>query len=282
MSRIRDFWEKHRLLIIALVIYIIVYILNNAFPAWLEYEKIYSDGLFGTRIERERASGGFLKMYVKDVLPESNVFARLIPLDFFYYGLADIAAAVHYEIYFPLGLVTYVSLLLDAVLKPLCGENMLPPERYVIHYLVGNAVFYPLSFLMILLQKTLGNAEAVYAHFFNDVIGGIPILRLIVGLTFIVVVLALTVYLALPMAVNCAYFFIYLIGLKLPLKFISLCDGWLQGDADTSNILIQFLVFLIAAIVLLLYNLLAEWILEKLQKLSLKPGVLLYHKLSRR
>ena len=121
-NRFVNYVKNHKVVMIGLLLYIVAYILNNIFPPFVDYNRNNS---YVLNFQKEMASGGFLELYIPDVLP-GNRFLALFPLDILYFGVADMAAVVHYGIFFPAGLITYFSYLLykvlDRYMNPASGK----------------------------------------------------------------------------------------------------------------------------------------------------------------
>lgn len=264
MRKVGEFLNKHKLLLIGLVLYVVVYIVSKHYPVWVYHDGVRIRAITGTvettvsLYETDEA----LDIYMPDIL-SGNRFMEKIPLDFLFYGIAELAVPVHTGAMFGLCVVTYGMLALGKLLELTKGEKG-KFELWLLAYIYGNIIFYPLAFVMKLLEPhattlidTLGYAAD------RDMNIGLKIL--LVAALFLSLFL-LVFGLFLPSGANMFFFFIYLAALK-PVKFIlSKVGGVLDGSAVK-----EFIAMLIAVAVLLAFNLLAEKAMEKVQEYSIKP-----------
>ena len=264
--QIGKFLKKHRLLLIGIAVYIIVYIISSKYPPWLDMIPNYDKREWVQKARYNLAAGGFLKPFTADVLPE-NTFAKKIPIDIFYYGLADIAALEYFDIFFPAALITYFSLLYNKIIVKFQDEGMKKSEKYVISYLYTNALFYPLAFVIKFLHRQLERLDSWYSSTrFSDY--GIVVDKC-VGFITIIFVLILLIYFMIPTFMNYSYCFIYEIMTGLPVLIINRINEKSESLIGKNVLPQEFFVFVFAVIILLTYNLLMERLLEFLQKISL-------------
>lgn len=267
-NRFVDYIKEHKVVIIGLVLYITAYILNNIFPPFVDYGR---DNTYLLEWEKEMASGGFLDAYIPEVL-SGNRFISLFPLDILYFGVADMAAVVHYGIFMPAALITYFSYLLQKILEKVMNPASGKAEKALTMHLYNNVLFYPLSFLMIFFQNNMDIVEDKFLEFLEGMNQGVAI-KLIIGIAIILMFVALLVFVLVPMIINILYFFGYLIVFDLFVDIIEAADvsvvGKFLGDIPLAH---ELLSFLIAFIIIGLGNLLLEKILDVAQNLSIWPA----------
>jgi hypothetical protein len=152
MRKVGEFLNKHKLLLIGLVLYVVVYIVSKHYPVWVYHDGVRIRAITGTvettvsLYETDEA----LDIYMPDIL-SGNRFMEKIPLDFLFYGIAELAVPVHTGAMFGLCVVTYGMLALGKLLELTKGEKG-KFELWLLAYIYGNIIFYPLALVMKLLE----------------------------------------------------------------------------------------------------------------------------------
>lgn len=278
------FFMRHKVLFKGVVLYILGYILSNLLPPWVLLDPLMSIvGLKGyggvLDLLKDEAAGGFISDYMPDLLSDNHLF-KIIPLDIVYYGFADIAAAVHYGAYIPLGLVTFATLRQDRKLEKKYKDMEYYPddiERRFNSYLYCNAMFYPLSIVIVafqgILEYVLFGADFVSLFVDSSFIpeAAIPFLSAIIIAAVLIFTVLYVLYFGLPIIINVLYFFLYgavaFVVCNITELVYQLLLSWMPID-----IVRELLSFILAAAVLLKMNLLLEELLEKTWKIALIPS----------
>ncbi len=272
-NRLICFLKKHRILLIGFVLYVIAYNLNNIFPPFLDYNHYNNMPDWAKESTKEYASGGFLSVYMPRII-EGNRFLKVFPLDFLYFGVADMAAVVHNSIYFPAALITYVIFVFQKGLDKVCAmtPDMKKSEKIVISHLFNNVVFYPLSFVLVWLQE-ISSDESYTLFTLLDGMNQNILLKLLASAIVIIVLLGMVIFCVLPMLINVLYFFGYLIVFDLFADMINYIDQMVLAKAlESIPLLGEFLSFLVAIVIIGIGNLLLEKILEICQNISILPA----------
>ncbi|MBR4083425.1 MAG: hypothetical protein IKK33_03980 [Lachnospiraceae bacterium] len=268
-NRFINYLKKHKVVLIGLILYVVAYMLNNIFPPFVNYGRNNS---YMIEWEKEMASGGFLEDYIPEVL-SGNHFIELFPLDILYFGVADMAAIVHYGIFIPAALVTYFSYLLQKILEKFMNPVSGKVEKVLTFHFYNNVMFYPLCFLMMFLQNNMYKAEDMLLDFLQGMNQN-TVIKLIIGIVVIIVGVAFIIFFCVPMIVNILYFFGYLIVFDIFVDIIEAVDASVVGKYLGDNPgLHEFLSFLVAFIVIGLGNLLLEKILDVTQRFSILPAI---------
>lgn len=267
-NRLVNYVKNHKVVMIGLLLYIVAYIMNNIFPPFVDYSR---SNTYLLEWQKEMASGGFLDVYIPDVLP-GNRLIDLFPLDILYFGIADMAAVVHYGIYIPAALITYFSYLLQKILEKAMNPASGKIEKILTIHFYNNVMFYPLSFLMIFLQNNMDTIEDKLLEFLERMNQNTAI-ELIVGIVIIIGFVALLVFLLVPMIVNIMYFFGYLLVFEIFVDIIELADvSLVENYLGHIPLVHELLSFLIAFIIIGMGNLLLEKILDVAQRFSILPA----------
>lgn len=275
-NRFVNFVKAHKLLMIGVGLYLVAYILNNIFPPFVDYGR---EG-YMLEWEKEQASGGFLDAYMPRILSE-NRFIQIFPLDILYFGVADMAAVVHYGIFLPAALITYFSFFLQKILDKYSEPGMGKAEQMLIAHCYNNVLFYPLSFLLIFLQEldgdTLRKVMEVLSGFNQNIV-----MKIVVSVIFIIGIIVLMVGVIVPMLVNILYFFGYLIVFDVFAAVIEFLDISVIGKhLGNMAFLHELLSFLAAFIIIAVGNLLLEKVLDIAQRISILPVRLVGRKIQK-
>ncbi len=272
-NRLLIFWKKHRILFIGILLYIIAYNLNNIFPPFLDHDHYNHLPDWAKESTKEYASGGFLSVYMPRIL-EENRFIQVFPLDFLFFGVADMAAVSHNGIFFPAALITYVFFVLQKGLDKLCDgvQDMRKGEKILIAHLFNNVVFYPLSFVLVWLQE-LASDESNTLFTLLDGMNQNIVLKVLAVVILVTVLLGMLVFCVLPMLINLLYFFGYLIVFDLFADLIHYIDQRVLATVlESLPLLREILSFLLAIVIIGMGNLLLEKILEICQNISILPA----------
>ena len=267
--------KKHRLLIIAMILYVVVYFISAKYPAWREHYQVYK-AVKGRMVDyyRDNDTAELLNIYLPHLLPNNRIIKKL-PLDFLFYGIADIVAPVHFEVYYMAGLITYAVLLVDKVLKKLNKNNEAGKvEMFVVSYLIENVVFYPLAFAMRYFDPMLISAVDKVGMAGNGDISAA--MKVVYFLMMFAIMLVLLIGFFLPSVVNIFSLFAYIIMLY-PVRWMinTVTDPIMKG---LNNLAGEIICAVIVIVLLLAYNLFFSFLLGKCQEVSIKPLKIMYER----
>ena len=264
--KVGSFFYRHRLLIIGIILYIVVYFISNKYPAWVDRELLARDNRTWVRnFQREYASGGFMKLYFSDLFPEKSLLSKL-PFDILYYGIADIAAAVHFEAYAALGIAAYGMLFLNKGMKRLGNEENPVLERYINDYLYSNIVCYPLSLIMSY------SAPYLTTYSFSSGNPGDNMLLFILN-TLLLCFSGL--FLILPAGVYSLFFLLYFLLFKFFRNMVFGIQDLVGDDTLIQNIIMTA----ITVILILGYNMAVERLMKKCLKFIMSVEKLIFDKI---
>ena len=272
-----NFLKKHRLLIIGVLLYIIVYIIRDHFPVLMDSEAMHHDtSKWGLDIKRIYVYTDFLRPVSSGTQPENRILKNL-PVDFLYYGIADAASFIEYGVIFAMSIITYAAMLLDIGLKYLGIKEKPLGERYIISYLYGNVILYPVALLICFLEPRI--VDGLYsAGKLGDIDMNILFKIIFLFLFFVIVVIFILGFL-LPMLVNNIFFFLYFIGFDYVKAAIIAADRFLGNLLGKQSILHDMLSAFVFIVLVFVYNLIAETLLERCQKISVMPAARISNKL---
>lgn len=273
MEKIKKFINEHKLLFAGIILYILMYIVSQNFNPWQSGDS-----------EVKMANGMVYKRPETDVLnlymPYLNIKNRIldkIPLTILYFGISDIAEAVHSSISFLFALITYASIAMGFFMDRYYSkhENIKKSERWIIAHLYDNVLFYLVSIAIRLLQPVNDLVIDNIDNFFpwlSDTFNGNIGLKLL-GVVVLIATLAVALlFVLIPMLPSVAYFFGYIVVLKCTHQLIELADAKLFGKLFGDTLFPrEFLTFIMAFLLIILMNIIIEQIYELIQDLSIKP-----------
>lgn len=271
--RLWEFIKKHKLLFIGIVLYILMYIVSQNFNPWAD-DTEYKNW---AGVSTKRIQTDVLDTYISDLNIE-NRFLDKLPLSILYFGISDVAEAVHNNISVLFALITYSSLAMNFFFKKYYTNNefIKMPERWAINHLYDNVLFYLLSILIKFLQPAVDKIADNADKLFNLSSSGSNIAIKILVLVLFLLVLAIGLLgVFIPMLPSILYFFGYIIAFKYVkqlITFIDLkCFAKVFGDTLFPR---EFLSFVAAFLIVIAVNIILEQIYELIQRLSLKPAEL--------
>ncbi len=268
MDKVKKFINEHKLLVIGLILYIIMYIFSQNFNPWQEKTEMKTFSGMKYTLNQPDA----IDLYMPNLNVENRILDK-IPLNILYFGVSDAAEAVHSGISVLFALITYSSVamgfFMDRYYKK--HNNIKKPERWIIAHLYDNVLFYLVSIAIRLLQPVndiiIDNIDNFFPWLSNTFDGNIGLKLL--GVVVLILTLAVSLLLVLiPMLPSVLYFFGYIVALKGIHKIIEFADGKLFSGAALPR---EIVIFIIAFVLIMVMNVIIEQIYEFIQDLSLKP-----------
>jgi len=264
MNKKTEFFKKHAVLLIGIVLYLIVYIINCKYDPWEYRSKI---GL---------TTSDIVELYTHEVLPDNSLIEKF-PADILFYGVADASVLVENGVFAVLALVTFGMVLMGYWVECFCDKNGIKKfEMIIIDHLYGNILLYILS---VVIAKIMDNSDFglhTILEFLTPENGSgifIGILALIGGL--LVIVLGFC-FVMLPMLPVIIYFFGYLSLSDSVVNFINHLDasafGSIFGETFFPR---EVLSFIAAFLILAVFNIILERIYSLMQKYSIYPAYMI-------
>ena len=265
--KIVNWAKKHKLLIIGIILYVAVYFISLKFPVWRE-KHYYYKALYGKMVEKvnDNDTSDLMRLYMPNIMPGNRIL-KFIPLEFLFYGIADIMAPIHFGVFFSVCLITYGVLLVDKLLEKFKTEDNGRFEMLVISYLFENVIFYPLAFGVRYMDDILRKSVDRFGEMTNG--SHSTAMNFVFIICFLVIIAVLIFVFFLPSVVNLFSCVVYWLGCR-PL-------GWLLKGADSlmdkllPNMAGEIMTAVIALLLLLAFNMAFCKLLEKCQMLSIKP-----------
>lgn len=276
MEKIKKFIKEHKLLVIGIVLYIVMYIFSQNFNPWqTESRKVKMFN--GTEYSRPETDA--LSIYMPSFTVENRILDK-IPLSILYFGISDAAEAVNSGISVLFALITYSSIAMGYFMdRYYDGHNDIKkPERWIIAHLYDNVLFYIVSIAIRLLQPVNDLVIDNIDNFFpwlSDTFNGNTGLKLLGVVVLVVTLAAALLLVAVPMLPSVLYFFGYIAVLNLTQRLIGTVDSEVFGKIF-KNILLprEIFTFITAVVLIMVLNVITEQIYELIQGLSLKPAYL--------
>lgn len=261
MKNRTDFFKKHAILFIGIILYLIVYIISCKYDPWEYRSKI---GLTTTDI---------VELYTHEVLPDNSIIDK-IPADILFYGVSEAAVLVENGVFSLLALITFGMVLMGYWVERTCEKNDIKKlEMIIIDHLYGNILLYVLSVIIAKIMDDSDFGLHTILEFLtpdNDKGAVITIIAFLAGL---LVILLTFVVVFLPMLPVIVYFFGYLSLSDIVVDFIKYIDTSLVGGIFGETFFPrEFLSFVAAFIILIVFNILLERIYAVMQKLSIYPA----------
>lgn len=271
MDKVKKFIKEHKLLVIGLILYIIMYIFSQNFNPWQEKTEMKTFSGMKYALNQPDA----IDLYMPHLNVENRILDK-IPLNILYFGVSDAAEAVHSGISVLFALITYSSVamgfFMDRYYKK--HNNIKKPERWIIAHLYDNVLFYLVSIAIRFLQPVNDIIIDNIDNFFpwlSSTFNGNAGLKLL-GVVVLILTLAVSLLLVLiPMLPSVLYFFGYIAALRGIHKIIEFADGKIFAGAVLPR---EICIFIIAVALIMVMNVIIEQIYEFIQDLSLKPAYL--------
>ncbi|MDE5737956.1 MAG: hypothetical protein K2H93_06300, partial [Oscillospiraceae bacterium] len=226
---------------------------------------------------------------LKTYMPHLNItnrFFERIPLEILYFGIADIAEAIHDSVFLLIAPIIYSSFFLRFFLDKYYEKHkhIGRLEAKITNYVYDNIVFYLISIPINILKKIDG-ADWLFLDNFDELLNAIfnknPVINVLIGILFIIVIAFILLFAFLPMLAGNIYFFGYILMMGVMIKFIKfLNESIFSGMIEANSFCGELLVFIIAFALIFAVNLVADIIYELLQKISLLPARLVIKKSS--
>ena len=259
--------KKHKLLIIGIILYVAVYFISTKFPVWRE-KHYYYKALYGKMVERvnDNDTSDLIRLYMPNIIPD-NIIIRKIPLEFLFYGIADIMAPIHFGVVFSVCLITYGVLLVDKILEKLKTDDIGKLEMLLIGYLFENVIFYPLAFGI----RYMDDIFVKSVDRFGEMTNGhhSTIMNFVFLICFLVIIAVMIFVLLLPSIVNLLSCVVYWLAC-VPVRWLIRGTDHLMGKL-LPNMAGEIITAVITMVILLVFNILFCKLLEKCQMLSIKP-----------
>lgn len=276
----KNFIKNHKLLLIGIAIYILVYFFYQLYNPWIDYSQIDSltkihqmnsaglpsDTYRDNRIEY--ASGGFLSAYFSDILPDNKI-ASVIPINFFFFGIENIALAINRDSVMVsmalIALLAYIVQLKNFIFKKFnLFENKTIAEKWTINYIYDNIVFYLAGFpaqIILLLKEPVGNTLKNLSS-----LSPLLLILFLIGIAIYIIVVLL------PGIAGNIFYFLYILLLNAIIDLVNYIDADLLVKAfDKNSIPHHIIAFVIGVLIIFVANIVLENLLELLHHLTTKP-----------
>lgn len=276
MEKIKKFVKEHKLLVIGIVLYIVMYIFSQNFNPWqTESRKVR---MFNGN-EYLRPETDVLSIYMPSFAVENRILDK-IPLSILYFGISDAAEAVNSGISVLFALITYSSVAMGYFMDRYYDghSDIKKPERWIIAHLYDNVLFYIVSIAIRLLQPVNDFVIDNIDNFFpwlDDTFNGNTGLKLLGVVVLVITLAAVLLFVAVPMLPSVLYFFGYIAVLNLTQRLIETVDSEVFGKIF-KNIPLpgEIFTFITAIVLIMVLNIITEQIYELIQGLSIKPAYL--------